>query len=108
MREAPLSQSDWYDPRRATGYRLEQLAAAFDRVRHPHDWKAPIRAVIPARERVVVAMAVLWFTETVPEFEPAPGETDRLVVMAPGYRQGPAGDSSDEVRPGSNRWRERP
>ena len=34
--------------------------------------------------------AVLWFTETVPVFEPAPGEIDRLVVMAPGYRNGPA------------------
>lgn len=102
-REATLSQSQWYDPKRVTGYRLEQLAAAFDRVRHPQDWKAPIRAVIPARERVLIAMAVLWFTETVPEFEPAPGETDRLVVVAPGYRQGPAGDPSDQARSRFNR-----
>jgi hypothetical protein len=102
-REATLSQSHWYDPKRVTGYRLEQLAAAFDRVRHPHDWKAPIRAVIPAQERVLIAMAGLWFTETVPEFEPVSGETDRLVVVAPGYRQGPAGDPSDAARSRFNR-----
>jgi hypothetical protein len=75
-----------------TGYRMEQLAAAFDRVRNPRDWKAPIRAVIPVTQRPVVEKAVLWFTDTVPEFVAAPGETDRLVVSAPGYRHGPAGD----------------
>ena len=79
-----------YDPEGLTGYRLEQLAAAFDRVRNPRDWKAPIRAVIPVAERPVVEKAVLWFTDTVPVFVAAPGETDRLVVMAPGYRLGPA------------------
>jgi hypothetical protein len=101
--ESTLSNTNWYDPRRVTGYRLEQLAAAFDRVRHPHDWKAPIRAVIPAQERPVVEKAVLWFTETVPVFEPVPGEADRLVVMAPGYRQGPAGDGSDQLASRINR-----
>ena len=77
-----------------TGYRLEQLAAAFDRVRDARDWKAPICAVIPAGERPVVEQAVLWFTSTVPVFETAPGDETRLVVMAPGYRRGLA----DEVR----------
>jgi hypothetical protein len=72
-------------------------------VRHPHDWKAPIRAVIPARERPVVEKAVLWFTETVPVFEPAPGESERLVVMAPGYRHGPAGDPSEHAGSRFNR-----
>jgi hypothetical protein len=103
FREAALSQSDSYDPKRVTGYRLEQLAAAFDRVRHPQDWKAPIRAVIPARERAVVEKAVLWFTETEPVFEPAPGGTDRLMVMAPGYRHGPAGEPSDQAGSRFNR-----
>jgi hypothetical protein len=86
-----MTASVAYDPVHSTGYRLEQLAAAFDRVRNPRDWKAPIRSVIPAEERHVVEKAVLWFTETVPAFEPAPGETGLLVVMAPGYRDGPAG-----------------
>jgi hypothetical protein len=84
-----MTASVAYDPERSTGYRLEQLASAFDRVRNPRDWKAPIRAVIPVAERPVVEQAVLWFTDTVPVFAPAPGETDRLVVMAPGYRLGP-------------------
>ena len=81
-----------YHPERMTGYRHEQLAAAFDRVRNPRDWKAPIQAVIPAVERPLVEQAVLWFTATVPVFVAAPGATDRLVVKAPGYHQGPAGN----------------
>lgn len=86
-----MTISPSYDPKHATGYRLDQLAAAFDRVRHPRDWKAPIRAVIPAEERPVVEQAVLWFTETMPVFETVPGEAGRLVVVAPGVRPGPAG-----------------
>ena len=89
-----MTASVAYDPKRSTGYRLEQLAAAFDRVRDPRDWKAPIRSVIPPGERQIVEKAVLWFTDTVPAFEPAPGQTDLLVVMAPGYREGQAGDRS--------------
>ena len=93
MRDKELMSSfEAYDPRRLTGFRLEQLAAAFDRVRNPRDWKAPIRAVIAAGERSVVEQAVLWFTETVAVFEPARGEAERLMVTAPGYRLGPAGN----------------
>ena len=77
-------------PDRLTGFRMEQLAAAFDRVRHPRDWKAPIHAVIPAAERPVVETAVILFTETVPVFVTAPGNPDVLLVRAPGYRLGPA------------------
>jgi hypothetical protein len=83
-----MTASVAYGPKRLTGYRLDQLAAAFDRVRDPRDWKAPIRAVIPEADLLVVEKAVLWFTGTVPVFEVAPGETDRLVVLAPGYRLG--------------------
>jgi len=82
------------DPRRATGYPLEQLAAAFDRVMNPRDWQAPIRSLIPEEERDVVEKAVRWFTETVPVFEAAPGTSDRLVVMSPGYRLGRARDAT--------------
>ena len=92
-----MTASEAYDPKRMTGYRLEQLAAAFDRVRDPRDWKAPIRAVIPVVERPLVEKAVLWFTETEPRFEEAPGEIDRLIVVAPGYRLGPAGGPSDRM-----------
>ena len=77
-----------HNPQMSTGYRLEQLAAAFDRVMHPRDWQAPIRSVIPAEERELVAKAVLWFTDTAPEFRAVPGESDRLMITAPGYRAG--------------------
>lgn len=87
-----------YDPKRATGYPLEQLASAFDRVRDPRDWKAPIRAVIPVAERPIVEQAVRWFTETEPRFEAVPDQTDRVLVVAPGYRLGPAGGPSDHMQ----------
>lgn len=83
-----MTMSAAYDPKRATGYRMEQLAAAFDRVRDSRDWKAPIQTVIPAEERPVVEQAVLWFTGSAPVFEPADGGTDRLLVKASGYGAG--------------------
>ena len=67
--------------------RLGPLADAFDRVRDPRDWKAPIRALIPVAERCMVEEAVRWFTFTDPVFAPVPGEAQRLVVTAPGYRR---------------------
>lgn len=89
-----------YDPIRMTGYRLEQLASAFDRVRDPRDWKAPIRAVIPADERPVVEQAVRWFTDTDPVFIDGPGGGKELVVLAPGYRQGPSGEAAERPHAG--------
>jgi hypothetical protein len=46
-----MTASAGYDPRRSTGYRIEQLAGAFDRIRDPADWHAPVWAVIVADER---------------------------------------------------------
>ncbi len=63
-----MTASATYNPRVATGYRLEELAEAFDRVMNPRDWMAPIRSEIPAAQREVVEQAVVWFTETVPVF----------------------------------------
>lgn len=42
------------DPTGLAGCRMDQLASAFDRVRDPRDWQAPIRAVIPVEERPVL------------------------------------------------------
>jgi hypothetical protein len=69
------------------GYRHEQLAAAFDRIRDPRDWKAPIVAVISRSERAMVEEAVALFTDSTPDFEVAVDSADRLVVRAPGYRR---------------------
>lgn len=93
-----MTASVAYDPKRLTGYRLEELAAAFDRVRNARDWKAPIQAVIPAHERPLVEKAVLWFTDTVPEFLAHPEASDRLVVRAPGYRLGGAETRKGHLR----------
>jgi hypothetical protein len=83
-----MTASIAYDPRRLTGYELDELAGAFDRVRSPRDWKAPIDAMITVAERSVVEKAVLWFTDTVPVFSAIAGSPDRLAVRALGYRLG--------------------
>lgn len=94
-----MAHSTEHDPNTLTGSRLEQLATAFDRVRDPRDWKAPIESVIPTSERGVVEQAVLMFTNTVPTFAEAEGTRERLVVRAPGYRNGPLGEASGQARP---------
>lgn len=75
-----------------TGFRLDELKAAFERVCDPRDWRAPIRAVIPAVERLLVEKAVRWYAETEPRFEAVPGDGLLLVVVAPGYRVRWAGE----------------
>lgn len=85
-----MTQSFAFDPERLTGYRQEQLAAAFDRVRDPRDWKEPIKAVIPEADRTLIEQAVHWFTDTVPMFTALPGASGRLEVKARGYRLGSA------------------
>jgi hypothetical protein len=77
-----------FEPTTLTSEQLSRLANAFDRVRDPRDWKAPIHALIPAAERPIVEEAVRWFTFTVPVFAPVPGEALRLEVSASGYRRG--------------------
>lgn len=71
----------------------EQLARAFDRVRNPRDWKAPIHAEIAVADRQIVEEAILWFTATVPRFAPIPGRSDRLLLTAAGYARGPWGET---------------
>ncbi len=90
-----------YDPKGSTGYRMDQLASAFDRVRDSRDWKAPIQALIPTADRPIVEQAVRWFTGTDPAFEPAPDRPTHLVVKAPGYRLRPA--EAGELINGSTR-----
>jgi len=85
-----MTGSNAFSAERLTGYRLEQLAAAFDRVRNMRDWGAPILAVIPSAERSVVEKAVVWFTNTAPVFVAVEGASDELVVRAPGFRLGSA------------------
>jgi hypothetical protein len=86
-----------YDPKLLTGYHMDQLATAFDRVRDSQDWKAPISAEIAATDRGLVEMAVLWFTNTVPSFATSPDTSARLRVTASGYRGGPFGDGEGRL-----------
>lgn len=65
------------------------LVVAFDRVRQPGDWKAPIRAMIDRADLAVTAEAVEYFTAT--ELRVLTDHGDQLVIEADGYRAGPAG-----------------
>jgi hypothetical protein len=91
-----MAAHDWFDSKPMLGFRPDQLAAAFDRVRDHHDWKAPICATIPVSERTVVAAAVQWFTGTTAEFFEVPDSPGRLLVEARGQRLGPSG-APDEL-----------
>ncbi len=81
-----------YPPAQVHGLRQLHLVRAFDQVRDPRDWKAPIQAVIPATERRLVQKAVIIFTGTWPQFARVPGEPESLIVTAPGYRLGSSGE----------------
>jgi hypothetical protein len=97
-----MTAYDWDDGRGLKGFRPDQVAAAFDRVRDHRDWKAPIRCTIQASERAVVAVAIQWFTGTTAEFIATPDAPNTLIVHAPGQRLGPAGvpdELSRGVRP---------
>lgn len=97
--EAEMTANLLYDAKILTGYPLEVLAAAFDRVRDSRDWMAPIQAVIAVEERPLVEKAVLWFTDTIPEFAAEQPDSGRLVVRAPGYRLGGTDQRAGHLRP---------
>lgn len=85
-------------PEVTTGYPLDRLTSAFDRVRDAWDWKAPIEAVIQEEDRPLVEQAITWFTGTPPAFAPAPQQPGYLIVRAQGYGI----DSTQESR--SRSW----
>ena len=76
------------EPLTVARYRMERLAAAFDRVMTSRDWKGPIHAVIALSEREVTEQAILTFTRTSPRFTVVAGDPHRLIVTALGYRLG--------------------
>lgn len=80
------------------GFRLDQVAQAFDRIRNHHDWKAPIRATINVADQMLVETAIQWFTGTAAEFSPVRGSPGLLLVTAPGQRLGPAGQPDELPR----------
>jgi hypothetical protein len=92
-----MTEADAGTPGFATGFRLDQLKEAFERVCDPRDWTAPIRAVIPAVDRLLVEKAVRWYAETEPRFEEVPGDEMLLTVVAPGYRGSWDGESPDST-----------
>lgn len=73
----------------------KKLEQAFDRVKDPRDWKAPIAANVLSSQLDITCEAIAHFTATGARFCLA-GQNDagQLIyhVTSPGYRAGPAGD----------------
>jgi len=92
-----LTQAQEYDL--TFGFGHEALQAAFERVRDPNDWKAPINFVgyMTDDQIRVTRAAIIYFTATVPEITTlrmtglVEGEKT-VEIRAVGYRMGPAGD----------------
>lgn len=68
----------------------EQLQEAFNRVRNPKDWKAPIDAVVRCQDLELIGAAVQYFTATTITILERKAWLCR--IAADGYRAGPAGD----------------
>jgi hypothetical protein len=73
------------------GYTFEQIEQAFDAVKDPNDWKAPINVWVAGEFVDIAIRAIQFYTATTAtaQFDPS---TCRWLVQSPGYRMGPAGD----------------
>lgn len=73
-------------------YTLAELDAAFEKIRNPRDWKAPIDCRIPVANLGAAQAACVYYTAT--ELSEAIGGKSHdgtVRVVADGYRMGPAG-----------------
>lgn len=73
------------------GYSLDDLAAAFETVHDPDDWKNPIDAKVSGQMVDVTVAAIIFYTATVPTVS-LDLDTMKYCVRSIGYRAGPAGD----------------
>jgi hypothetical protein len=78
-------------------YTQEQLEMAFNKVKPITHWKDPINRIIEAKDKDIIAAAIIHFTATEPVFSElentnAVNKNLWLRVQADGYRMGPAGD----------------
>jgi hypothetical protein len=71
-------------------YSHEAMDAAFEAIRNPFDWKAPITAQVNLQDLGVTIAAIEYFTATPAYFVSQAGDT--VTIRAAGYRAGPAGD----------------
>jgi hypothetical protein len=73
------------------GYTIAELRVAFERVQDSQHWKNAIRAFCRAEQKEITRVAIEFYTATTPTFTHA--STGWLLVIADGYRRGPAGDN---------------
>ena len=82
-------------PVEAGKFTQKELEEAFDRVKNPVDWKAPIAANVLGSNLFATCEAIEHFTATYPRAVHAGyNEAGQSIyhVTSPGYRAGPAGD----------------
>jgi hypothetical protein len=73
------------------GFTHRQLSEAFEQVRDPDDWKAPISVSCSGEAVLVVCEAIRYFTATEPRVS-LDVQRMRYLIESEGYRNGPAGD----------------
>jgi len=73
------------------GFPIGDLSAAFDAVKDPADWRAPIRARIAVADYAITAAAIEFYTAT-PTRTRATAADGTVEISSIGYRRGPAGD----------------
>ena len=74
------------------GYTGAALRAAWDKVAPKSHWKDPICALVPADILDIVCAAIEFYTSTKPSVFVVDYDCKEFVVVAAGYRNGPAGD----------------
>ena len=72
------------------GFTRRQLSTAFEAIRDPRDWRAPINCIVPRGKVKVCEAAIEFFTATEVLVQEH-GHHD-FRIRSIGYRNGPAGD----------------
>lgn len=73
------------------GFTYGALKAAFDAVKNPTDWKAPIAVWLPGEAVLLAVAAIEFFTAT--QVQVALDQANmKYYLESEGYRMGPAGD----------------
>lgn len=72
------------------GFTIQAIEQAFNAVKDPRDWKAPISTTVPKESKDLVVAAIEFYTATIPVV--AEMINGHFAISSEGYRNGPAGD----------------
>lgn len=66
------------------GYKIKDLAEAFESVRNPGNWKTAITTIIDDKDRAIIDKALIFYTGAGIQKE-VPAGDGRLAIWSPGY-----------------------